>query len=157
MEELEKSNVSLKEIQKSDRDEFYRIAKDSRVKKFVGFLYPEDKTDAESILDFIIDPDYICFKIVESESGNMVGVIFGDKLSEEKIDVCFLVGKDYRKRGYCTTAINLFATYLKENTAFKEMQFYVRSRNKNSRNVMKRLRIMPKITQKKEIIYSAML
>ena len=153
MNKLEKTNVILKEIQKSDLDEFYRIANEKGVEKYVGFMYPEDVEDAEVTLDFLMDPEYICFKISESESGNMVGIIFGDEVSEDEIDISFFIGNEYRKKGYCAMAVTLYEEYLKQHTEFKKMQFYIKKKNRKSQNVMKRLGIHEKSRDKYAIIY----
>lgn len=141
MEELGKTSVSLKEFQESDLEEFYRIARNKGVKKFVKVFYPEDMEEARMILDMLQDnTNYISFKIVDRE-GNFVGGILGDKIGRGKIDISYFIGEDYRKNGYCTDAVSLFESYLKENSNMKFMHFYVAKENKKSQNVMKRLGI----------------
>lgn len=141
MEKLGKTSVNLKEFQESDLEEFYRIAKNKGVKKFVRIFYPEDMEEAKMILDMLRDTtNYISFKILD-EDNRIVGGIVGDKIGRGKIDVSYFIGEEYRKNGFCTQAVSLFEQYLKEKSKITTMQFYVARDNKRSQNVMKRLSI----------------
>lgn len=141
MEELGKTNVILKEFQESDLEEFYRISREEKIRKFVGFMCPETRAEAKEIVQFLLEPTFICFKIVETKSNKMVGIILGDALTDETVDISYFVGSMYRKKGYCSAAVTLMEKYLHDNYDYKVMRFYIRKDNEKSKNVMRRLGI----------------
>ena len=145
MEELERTNVVLERIHEDDDlEEFYQIAQDSGVREYVGFMCPTDLMQAREILDFLADPKLICFKIVEVGTYKMVGIILGDPLNSTMVDISYFVGADYRGQGYCSSAVKQFEEYLKEDTCFKFMRFFVKEDNEESQSVMSRLGIQRK-------------
>lgn len=145
MGKLERTNVVLEMIHEDeDLEEFYQIAQDSGVQEYVGFMYPTDRMQAREILDFLADQRLICFKIVEVGTYNMVGIILGDPLTSTMIDISYFVGADYRGQGYCSSAVRQFEDYLREDTYFKYMRFFVKEDNAESQGVMNRLGIQRK-------------
>lgn len=142
MEKLERTSVVLETIHEDDDvEEFYQIAQDEGVMEYVGFMYPTDLMHAQEILDFLSDPEFICFKIIEVDTGDMVGIILGEPLTSTIIDISYFIGADYRGQGYCSSAVQQIEEYLKEDTCFTMMRFFVRDDNERSQNVMSRLGI----------------
>ncbi len=142
MEKLERTNVVLETIHEDDdAEEYYQIAQDSGIQEYVGFMYPTDLMHAQEILDFLSDPRLICFKIIEVDTGDMVGIILGDPLTSTIIDISYFVGADYRGQGYCSSAVQQLEEYLREDTCFTIMRFFVKEDNEESQNVMSRLGI----------------
>ncbi len=140
MKRLEETTVELVKIQSSDAWEFYRIAHNGEVEKFVASLFPEDIEEANIIIEMLMDgSNYISYKIQNSK-GEFVGVIHGEKHVNGMIDVSYFIGKEFRGHGYCTVAVSKFEKKLKEQN-FKGMQFVIDQKNRKSKKVMKRLKI----------------
>ena len=140
MKKLDETNVKLVKIQESDLEEFYRIAKEREVEKFVKICYPEDFEEAKIILEmFTEDTNYIALKI-QNDNNEFVGIIIGEEKSREIIEISYFIGKEFRGHGYCTLAVKEFRKILKDR-GYKEVQFAIASNNKNSQKDMKRLKI----------------
>ena len=142
MEDLELANVVLETVQPcDDAEEFFYIAQEGGVREYVGFMYPTSLEKAREILEFLCDMRFECSKIVEEDTGDMVGIIFGDPLTSTILDVSYFIGDEYRCMGYCSSAVRQFEEYLREETCYTTMRFFVREDNAESQGVMNKLGI----------------
>ena len=157
MKKSDETNVILKKFQNSDQEGYLRIAKDEGVKEFCNIFYAETLDDAEFVINMLIH-GYLSFKIVERQSGKIVGAIIGDEITEHILDVSYFIAKDYRNKGYCTEAIKLFEQYVKTNTAIRALTFCIKNerdnQNKSSKSVMKKLNIPIEYLTMKSAIYA---
>ena len=145
MKKSDKTNVSLKEFQESDLKEFYRIAKNEEVKKFVKLFYPENFEETHKIFELSKNTKYVIFKIVDIND-EILGAIAGEKIGRKTMEVSYFIGARHRGRGYCTSALKLFKKYVKENTNCRTLKFRIASNNRKSQEVMNRLNISHKYT-----------
>lgn len=137
----ELTNVKLEKFEENDTEAFYRIAKNEGTKKFVKLFYPESMEEARKIVEmFIDDSNYVAFKILD-QYGVIVGAIAGEKKGIGRMEISYFTGTRFRQMGYCTSAIKLFESYLKENTRINEIYFRIASNNIKSKNVMRRMSI----------------
>ena len=142
MENLELANVVLESIQEcDDAEEFFYIARDGGVREYVGFMYPTSLENAREIMEFLCDMRFICFKIVEKDTEEMVGIILGEPLTSTILDVAYFIGEEYRGMGYCSSAVRLFEEYLREETCYTTMRFFIKEDNVESQGVMNKLGI----------------
>ena len=140
MGKLEKTSVKLVPFEASDLEEFYRIAKDEEVKRFVKILYPEDKEEAEIILEMLTeDTNYIAFKILNGK-GKFTGAIIGEKKGKKTIEISYFIGAEYRGKGYCTQAVIKFKKFLKD-CKYKRIEFAINPKNRKSQTIMEKLEI----------------
>ena len=151
MKKLGQTTVELAKIKESDREEFYRIAKNKEVKRFIEILYPEDMEEAKIILEMLSDDhNYIAYKIQIGKE-KTVGIIMGEKKGKGVAEISCFIAKEYRHNGYCRQAIVAFRDVLKKNN-FKKMQFAVNSKNEDSLKIMRGMEI-PLIHESEYRIY----
>ena len=146
-EKLKVPIVTLEHFSYADAEEYYKIAKDFEIRKFFRFAYTAKERDANELLDaWINSTNYEAFKIL-NERNKMVGAILLEKKPKKIMEVCYFIGNNYRRRGYCCAAIQEVIEYVK-NTNYKTLEFCIACNNQKSQNVMKRMNAYKKYVGK---------
>lgn len=141
MSEIKVTNVTLEKISKKDSEEYLKIANDEGVRKFFKLAYCRNISESQDVIETLTESnDYIAFKIL-NKSNEFVGLIIGEKKPKKIIEISYFIGKEYRKKEYCSSAIIEFAKYMDENTDFQKFEFCISLINDSSKRVMSHLGI----------------
>lgn len=135
------TNVTLEKFEYGDEVEYLHIAKDEKIEKFFQLAYCANMEEAVDLMELYIEStNYIAFKILDSFK-NMVGAILGDRKDKKTIEVSYFIGNEYRKNGYCQSAIKLYEKYIAEETKYNMLEFCIACNNEKSQRVMQALKI----------------
>ncbi len=134
--------LMLRNFLVSDTEQFYSVAHDPGVKRYVPYCYPHTLDEAAELIDNYSKVDFIndfYFAICNAETKQMVGVIMAYRNSSLTLEVCAFIGEKWRGLGYCTEATKVVMRYLATSTNYTALNFAVKRSNKASRHVLEEL------------------
>lgn len=144
MIKFETNRLICQPFEIEDVQEYSDILNDPEIKLYLP--YPAASTKKKEIKR--IFNDFLCcdfknqfsFKITEKESHKIIGSIIAFRLSSCSLDVSYLIGKDYRNKGYMTEALLGFSRYILNDVPdiYHYLQFTVENDNRPSQEVLKK-------------------
>jgi len=152
---LEGKRISLRKFTKEDTYEYLRATDDFAIKRYVPFAHPNNLDESEELIKTYSTVDFkndFYFLIVDNQSQKMLGSLLCFKSSSNTLNVSYLIFPNFRGKGFCLEALFIFINYISKNTNYKLLEFSVRSGNKASKKVMKKLRAK-KVGQKDTLFF----
>ncbi|MBR6033624.1 MAG: GNAT family N-acetyltransferase [Clostridia bacterium] len=134
--------IMLRSFTKADAEEYYAVAHDSQIKRYVPYSYTETLEDAVTLLDNYANVDFVndfYYAICNADTSQMVGAILAYRNSSFTLEVCAFVGRQFRGLGYCSQATMVFARHIADSTPYTALNFAVKRSNSASRAIMRKL------------------
>ncbi len=141
---LQSSKVLLRSFSPEDADQYYEIACDDSIRKYLMYFYTKTPDDSVRLINDLCNCDFsnnFWFAVCDSRTGELVGVLAAFRTFSLVLEICFFTGKKYRRCGYCINALELFINYVKENTKYASLFFNVETTNASSHAILRRLGI----------------
>ena len=140
---IETPRLIIRPFTLADTQEYFDITRDYKIEKYVSFAYFDNIYDLEdtiqtcySICDF--EKDFYLI-IEEKISQKIVGAFIITQTNYKEIyDVCYLIGKPFRRNGYLKEALEAFIKNMPVPNAI--LSFIINNRNKPSLNFVKSLK-----------------
>ncbi len=152
----ETKRLLIREMTLADLDDINALYQES---EFTGFLQPSglDRQEEEEKIRAYITYMYGLYQfgmwvVIEKESGNLIGRVgFGiaDYLDFSEIDMGYLIGAQYRRKGYAEEASRAALDYAGRILEFPQVSAYIDSENLISLHLIEKLGFC----RKKEFMY----
>jgi len=124
-EDIEGKRIFLRNLNIKDAKQIVKICHDKSINRFTHVPYPYRLKDA---FEFIKrsqkkrkESEEFVYGIINKETDELMGTISFIRISkrDNKAEIGYLLGKEYRNKGYMTEACKLLVDY-----GFKKMKFY---------------------------------
>ncbi len=141
---IETERVRLREFRLniSDAKNYFIITRDEDIQKYLPYAYDDSIKDTLSTIDECFSRcDFVrdFYLVIEDKlTKQMLGAIIATEIpfKPNNIEVCILLGKQFRKQGYMTEALNAFIRSLPKN---KNLIFSIASENLDSLKVVSKI------------------
>ena len=141
---LETERLRVREMTVEDLKSLYLLYDDEQVQKFVGLLY-EDPDEELAYMEQYIETVYPFFGygmwiVEEKETGMMIGRAgFNFRESYEGMELGYLIGKEFRNKGYATEVCRAIVDYVKEEFHPDEIRSLTTKDNSSSKKVLEKV------------------
>lgn len=127
------ANYELRTFEKGDVDEFYELAHDDAIEKYVPYVYCKKRRDAEiAIRDYMKGDCRNDFYLGIVKNNIIVGCIIAVRTKNFILDVLVCVKEEERGKGIMLEALNGFILWLKNYTEYQKLQMAINMYNDSS-------------------------
>ena len=137
---IEEQGLILRPFTLEDVNEFYLIAHDRAVKDFVPYAYCKTHRKARELIENYVTYDCVndfYLAICQADTGKMIGAIMAYRIINSKVlDVSYLIGAEYRHKGYMLKALTIFISAIAHASDFEGLRFFVNPYNQDSMAIM---------------------
>ena len=114
---------------------------DPAIQRYLPYATGFDIDDTQNILSCYQNGDFLhdfYFIIEENSSKHAVGAIIAtqDMYSHDSLDVCYMIFKKNRGKGYANESLNAFIEYVQRNHRFRFLLFEVEPSNTISNHIV---------------------
>ena len=141
---LETERLRVREMTVEDLKSLYLLYDDEQVQKFVGLLY-EDPDEELAYMEQYIETVYPFFGygmwiVEEKETGMTIGRAgFNFREFYEGMELGYLIGKEFRNKGYATEVCRAIVDYVKEEFHPDEIRSLTTKDNSSSKKVLEKV------------------
>lgn len=136
------NRLVLRPFQIEDASSFYEITQDKSIKEFVPCASPESVEEAKhDIMTYYSKGDFVhdFYLIIELKSSKeIIGALIVTQNIDSEFDMCLVISRDYRHKGYMSEAIKAFMETMPSNS---HLIFLVKEENQASLALMSYLKI----------------
>lgn len=139
---LEGKRILLRRFKNEDVKEYFKIATDESMKKYLPYASPDDLEECIELIENYSNLDFIndFYLIIEDkDSHQMIGAILSFRTSALELDTSYFIGKDFRGNGFVIEALQVFIDYLSKNCIYKTLFFMIKNDNLPSTKIMEKL------------------
>ncbi len=141
---LETERLLIRETTLSDVDEFYELYKDPDMTKYMEGLFenPEDeKRYQKDYIDKVYGlMGFGVWTLIRKEDKRIIGRAgYSVRNGFDEIELGFLVGKEFQKKGYCMEALRAILDYGRDVLQFERVQTLVKAENLVSIHICEKL------------------
>lgn len=139
---LEGKRIILRPFKKEDSVDYFKVSSEKSIKKYLPYASAntlkecDDLVNNYSTMDFIND---FYFVIEEKQTHQIIGSLLAFRRLSTSLEICYLIGNEYRGKEYCVESLNIFIEYLKQHTIYKTLLFDVCKSNISSLTIMKKI------------------
>lgn len=138
------TRLTIRNFEPKDLNQLFDLVNDDTVKQFVPNAYCSNIDEAQDNLNIYVKGDLIHdFYLAICKDNTIIGAIIAVQVYEGYLDLCYIIGKDYRHKHYALEAMEAFLTWLKKNTKFKGVDLEIERKNEPSRILAMRLHADP--------------
>lgn len=113
-----------------DEVQYYELAHDQMVKKYVPYAYPIDRKAAKEIVQVYSNGDSKNdFYLLIRDKQNFIGMIIAVRTTAKVLDTSAFLIPEYRNKGIMTIVMQAFIKWLSENTAYEELIMLIEKNN----------------------------
>lgn len=149
------SRLMLRPFDMDDLDEFFEVTRSEEIRKYVAYAYAEDKRELAANIRIYQDGDFIndfYFLIEELNTMNIIGAIIATKDRDNNLEVAYLLGEKYRRKGYMTEAMREFIKEIAIGLNYN-LVFVIERNNEASIKTALKLGAKPDDTGKDDRVY----
>lgn len=144
--EIKTDRLTITEIRKTDKDEYYRLYMDDELNKYWGYDYREDLSNNKPSPDYFYNFSRQMIRTKEEYSfavrlgGKFIGelVVWNLELNGT-VETGFRLLKEYHKKGYAKESLLGLIDYLKNELKVKTIKSRCHKKNQPSYNLLTRL------------------
>lgn len=135
---IESERLLLRNFTLEDAEAYFQMTQDDDIKRYLPYTCTNSLDGALSLIKiFYMHGDFVrdFYLVLEEKSTHeFIGAIIATTSRNfSTIDMCLMIQKDYRNRGYMTEALNTFFTTLPAGTL---LSFVIEKDNENSLNTV---------------------
>ena len=135
---MKEQSVHLVELTQGDGPNCFTILNDKMVKRYCNHVYIENIHNIPKFLHKVTNKsECLSYKIV-NQLNKVVGIIIGE-ITGETIGITYVIGKEYRNKGYAKKAIIALVEDVQNMNYYTELFFLVNKHNLYSRKVIEYL------------------
>ncbi|MBR6504583.1 MAG: GNAT family N-acetyltransferase [Clostridia bacterium] len=139
---LKGERILLRPFKKEDAEEYFKIANDTIIKKYIPFASPDTIEECTELIDNYINLDFIndfYFVIEDLHTHQLIGAVLCFRTTSFTLDTSYFIAKNYRGNGFILETLEVFIDYLSKNTSYKTLFFMIKKDNLASKKIMKKL------------------
>lgn len=130
----ETDRLIIREQTMDDIDALYELYADSEIKRFTEDLYEDKNQELQYLKDYISNQYRFCeygiWAVIEKGSGALIGRAgISNRAEYEDAEIGYVIGKDYRKKGYATEACRAILDYAYHELQMKKINAFTLANN----------------------------
>ena len=140
MNNIKSKRVTLRKIRREEVSEYFQIAYDEEIKKFLPYAYCENFEEAEYFLESMVDNTKTSGELgIVNEDDKLVGVITYERNIKDMYELNFFIGQNFRKKGYALESITALIGRLSKEGELTKYIMACKYGNVASKELIKKL------------------
>lgn len=128
--EIQAGEYKLRSFTEDDAINFYYLAHDEIVRKYVPYAYPKNiKYAHEMVKDYVKGDCINDFYMLIQHNKDLVGMIIAVKIKWRTLEVSAFISPEYRGKGIMTIAMKSFKKWLSDNTEYERLLMFIEEEN----------------------------
>jgi RimJ/RimL family protein N-acetyltransferase len=142
----------------ADAEEYFHVVCDADIRKYVQYASTFSKESTLMLISAYVAGDFkndFYLEIREKATQKIVGAIIAIRVSATGLDVSYLIGRNFRDRGYMKEALAGFINYLITSPEhfYSYLEFTIENENIMSQHVVKSFGATPFRVLSKSMIW----
>ena len=140
---LKGNRITLRPFKEDDAKEYLKLSNDLEIKHYLPFASPDNLEECRELIENYSDLDFVndfYFVIEHNKTNQIIGSLLSFRTLSFSLDTSYLIGENFRGKGYVLEALNLFIDYLSKNTNYKLLEMTIDNKNEASQRIMEKLK-----------------
>ena len=145
----------LRPFSNSDKKWYYELVQNEDVKKRLKNLATTDLEQASRCVEIFSKADFEnkFYYVITDKRKNIIGIIFGIRITLATIDVAYFLKEEYRHKGYMNEALKAFVHNIELKDSGNRFRMVIDLDNIPSLNVAKRLGAIVEVHNGRYVCY----
>ena len=127
---IQAGEYELRPFKKDDAINFFNLAHDELVKKYVPYAYPKNIEEANKMVQDYLKGDLKNdFYLLIEQNEILIGMIIAVRYSKKTLDTSAFIAKNFRGKGIMTIAMKSFIKWLYDNTDYENLIMFIEKEN----------------------------
>lgn len=143
---IKTERLRIRPFEISDAEWYFKVTKDRDIQKYLPCAHPISVKDSVKVIKCYARDDFVYsfhFILEDTESHERLGALTMNKTWNENLDICMLVAKEHRGKGYIIEAIKGVVQHLPHGSV---LEFTIDRRNESSLMAVQKLDKIMEVT-----------
>lgn len=134
---IESERLFLRSFNIEDVEEFYQMTRDKLIYQYLCYHSKDTLNEFYELVEYYIKSDDFYLVIEEKKSGHIIGTLFANHTLKNKIEISYMISRNFRKKGYMSEALSAF---IKSVPSGFTLDFYIDANNIASIKTVQKIR-----------------